>query len=157
MTEVVELVPAAGLGRDRSAVEHAPDGADQFVEPVESLAEPRPEFDAVGLVLQLVPRTTDPEDRSPVAGVIERCHGLRNEAGIPERVRADEEPEPDLLGLAGPSVEQRPALEDGLVRITEDRVQVVPGPQVGVAETIDSLRRIEHLGVGRGLAPEQDA
>ena len=54
------------------------------------------------------------------------------------------------------AAQQRVALEEVLVGIAEDRVQVVPRPEVGVAEAVDPLRGVEHLGPGRGLAPEQD-
>ena len=97
-----------------------------------------------------------PEDRPAVADVVERGGGLGDEPRIAERVGADEQAEPGPLGLARPGVEQRPALEDRLVRVAEDRVQVVPRPEVGVAETIDPFGGIEHLRPGRGLAPEQD-
>ena len=87
---------------------------------------------------------------SSVATVLATSPGLRNVLAPTRR------PEPGLLGLAGPGVEQRPALEDRLVRVAEDRVEVVPRPEVGVAEAVDPLGGVEHLGPGRRLAPEQD-
>ena len=81
---------------------------------------------------------------------------LGDEARVPERVGTDEEPQSRLLRLAGPRVEQRPALEDRLVRVAEDRVNVIPRPQVRIPEPIDPPGRVEHLIPGPGLAPEQD-
>ena len=156
VAQVVERVVAARLGGHRLAVEQPPHRADRFVEPVEPLAEAAPELDAVGGVLGLHPRAADAEDRPAVADVIERRGGLGDEPGVAERVGADQQAEPGLLGLARPGVEQRPALEDRLVRVAEDRVEVVPRPEVGVAEPVDPLGGLEHLGPGRGLAPEQD-
>ena len=147
---------AARLGGDGLTVEQAPHRADRFVEPVEPLAEPRPEVDAVGRGLGLHPCPADTEDRPAVADVVERRGGLRDEPRVPERVGADEQAEAGLLGLAGIGVEQRPTLEDRLVRVAEDRIQVIPGPQVRVAQAIDPLRGIEELGPGRRLLPEQD-
>ena len=92
-----------------------------------------------------------------LADVVERRRRLRHETGIAERVRADEQTELRLRGLAGPRRQQRPAFEDGLVRVAEDRVEVVPCPEVRVAEAVHALRRIQHLGPAGALAPEQDA
>ena len=128
VAQVVERVAPARLGGDRLAVEDAPHGADRFVEPVEALAEAGPEVDAVRRVLELHPGAADAQDRPAVADVVERRGGLGDETRVAERVGTDEQPEPRLLGLACPGVEQRPALEDRLVRVAEDRVEVVPGP-----------------------------
>ena len=63
--------------------------------------------------------------------VVER---LDRQPGIAERVRADEQAEPDPLGRLGQRRERGVALEDRLVRVAEDRQDVVPGPEVVEAE-----------------------
>ena len=155
-TQVVERVVAARRRGHVPAVEQRPHRGDRLVQPVEPLAEPRAEVDAVRLVLELHPRAADAEDRPAAADVVERRGGLGHDARVAERVGADEQAEPRALGGHRPRRERRPALEDRLVRVAEDRVQVVPGPEVVVAESIDALRRLELLGPGRALAPEQD-
>ena len=150
MAQVLEPVVAARLGGDGLTIEHAPHRADRFIEPVEPLAEPRPELDAVGVVLGLHPCPADTEDRPAVADVVERRGGLGDETWVPERVGADEQAEAGRLRLAGLGVEQRPALEDRLIWVAEDRIQVIPGPQVRIAQAIDPLRGIKELRPGRG-------
>ena len=88
---------------------------------------------------------------SSVAASLAARPGLRNvlaPTSSPRRVRS--------VAMAH-AVRSDPALEDRLVRVAEDGVQVVPGPQVVVAELVDALGRIEHLGPGGALAPEQDS
>ena len=64
---------------------------DRLVEPVEALAEARPEVDAEGVVLPLEPRAADAEDRPAVADVVHRRRELRGQPGVAERVGADHE------------------------------------------------------------------
>ena len=66
--------------RRRPTVEDAAHRSDRFVEPVEALAKPAPELDAVGLVLELHPRPADPEDGAAAADVIEGRRRLCHEA-----------------------------------------------------------------------------
>ena len=157
MAQVVELVTAIRGRGDRLPVEHAAHRGDRLVEPVEALAEPAPELEAVGLVLELHPGAADPQDGPAAADVVEGRGRLRDDTGIPERVGAHEKPEPSLLGRHRPGRQHRPALEDRLVRVTEDGVEVVPRPEVGVSEPIDSLGRVELLLPGCGLAEQQDS
>ena len=51
---------------DRLAVEQPADDADGLVEPVEALAEARPEVDPERIVLALEPGAADAEDRPAV-------------------------------------------------------------------------------------------
>ena len=69
-----------------------------------------------------------------------------DEARVAERVGPDEQPEPRPLGRHAAAARARPALEDRLVRVAEDRVEVVPRPEVVVAEPVDALGGVEHLG-----------
>ena len=157
MAQVVELIVAARLRRERPAIEDGAHRADRFVEPVETLAEARPEVDAVGLVLQVHPRAADAQDRPALADVVERGGRLRGQAGVAEGVGADEQAQAGLLGRHRPGGEARPAFDDGLIWVAEDGVEVVPRPEMVVAKAINALGGIEHLGPGGGLAPQQDA
>src|SRR4051794_733663 len=154
---LLEGVVAARLGRHHLAVEECSDRARRLVQPVESLPDARAEVDAVGLVLVVEPGTAEPGDRAPVRDVVDRRDHLRHEPGVPERVRADHQPEPGPLRRHGPRGKRRVALEDRLVRGAEDRVDVVPGPQVLVAQRVDALRAVEELRPRTSLAPEQDS
>src|SRR4051812_21438894 len=107
-------------------------------------------------MLDLHPRPADPEDRPALARVVDGGDRLGDDARVAECVSADEEPQSRALGLPGPRAEQRVALEEVLVGIAEDGVEVIPRPEVGVAQAIDALGGVEHLVPGRGLAPEQD-
>src|SRR5439155_8817609 len=126
------------------------------VEPVEALAKARAEVDAVLLVLELEPRAADAEDPPAVADVVESRGHLRHEPGIAERVGTDEQAEARLLRGHRPRGEGRPPFDDRLIRVAEDRVDVVPGPEVVIAEAVDALRGVQQLGPRRGLAPQED-
>ena len=89
------------------------------------------EVDAVRVVLQLEPRAAETEDGAPAADVVERRRRLRHEPRVAERVRADEQAEPEAFGGHRPAGERRPALEDRLVRVAEDRVAGGPRPTGG--------------------------
>ena len=82
--------------------------------------------------------------------------GLGDEARVAERVGADEQAEPRPLGGRAQAASSRPALEDRLVRVAEDRVEVVPRPEVVVAEAVDPPGPPRASRPGRALAPEQD-
>ena len=153
----MERVVGAGLGRDGAAVEQHPTGGDRLVEPVEPLAEAGPEVDAVRRVLELEPGATDAQDGPAIADVVERGRELGGQARVPERVGADQQPELHPLGGHRPCRQQRPALEDGLVRVTEDGVEVVPGPEAVVAQALDLTGAGELLLHRRALRPEQGA
>ena len=158
MAQVVELVVAARRGGDRLAVEDAAHRADRFVEPVEPLAEAACRTRCRGRVCSgsihapPMPRMARPPLMwSSVAAVLATSPGLRNvlaPTSRPTRVRS--------VAIAN-AASERPALEDGLVRVAEDRVEVVPCPEVVVAEPVDEAGCLEQVGPGGGLVPEQDA
>ena len=68
------------------------------------------------------------------------------EARVAEGVRADEQAEPDPLGRLGDGGERRVALEDRLVGVAEDRLEVVPRPDVVVAEPLGRLAAARNAG-----------
>ena len=108
-------------------------------------------------MLDLEPRAADAQDRPAAADVVDRRDGLGREPRIPEGVRPDEQPEADPLGGLGERRERGVALEDRLVRVAEDRVEVVPRPERVVAELVGpAAGRQERRPVAR-LAPEVDA
>ena len=111
----------------------------------------------MGGVLQLHPGAAEAGDRAAVADVVDRRDRLGDDPRVAERVRADEQSEADPLGLARPRGQQRVALEEVLVGIAEDRVQVVPRPEMVVPELVDPLRHVEQLGPRGGLAERQDS
>ena len=134
--EVVEGVAATGRARHLVAVEQDPRVGRGLGQPVEPLPEAGPEVDAERPVLVLEPRPADAHDRPAAADVVDRRHALDREPRVAERVRPDEQPEADPLGRLGDGGERRVALEDRLVGVAEDRLEVVPGPDVVVAETL---------------------
>ena len=108
-------------------------------------------------VLVVEPRAAEAEDRPAVADVVERRGHLGHEPGIAEGVGTDQQPQPDARCDLRPRGQRHPALEDRLLRLAEDRVQVVPRPEVVVAELVDALGgALERRPVGRHV-PEQDA
>ena len=119
--------------------------------------KPGPEVDPERPVLGPEPRPAHAHDRAAAADVVDRRERLHREAGVAERVRADEQPEPDPLGRLGGRRERGVALEDRLVLVAEDREQVVPGPQVVEPELLGPAGGGEELGPGRGLAPQVQA
>ncbi len=153
----VEGVVAARRRGHALARHERPDGADRLVEPVESLPGTAPEFDPELTMLELEPRAADAEDRPPSRRVIESGHDLCHEGRVAERVRPDHEADLYPLGGHRPGRDRGPALEDGLVRVPEDRLDVIPRPEVLVAQTVDRLCRVEQLIPGGSLAPEVDA
>ncbi len=152
----VEGVVAARRACDLAAVEQGPDRAHGLVEPVQPLAEPVAEVDPERCVLELEPRAADAEDRPPAADVVDRDRRLHGQARVAERVRPDEQPEGDSLGGLGQRSESGVALVDRLVRVAEDRVDVVPGPQVVVAERLGAAAGLKERRPVAGLAPEVD-
>ncbi len=59
-------------------------------------------------------------------------------------------------GRGGERGERRPALEDRLVGVAEDRVHMVPGPDVVVAQVVDLLRGGQVRRPVGGLVPEEN-
>ena len=153
--QVVELVVAVRLAGDGAAVEQRAHGRRGLVHPVQALAEAAAELDPVGLVLRLEPGPADAQDRPPVAQVVERGGQLGGETGIAEGVGADQQAKPHALGDLGPGGQAHPSLEDRLQRVAEDRVQVVPGPEMVVAELVDPARGVLVRRPVGGLVPEQ--
>ena len=154
---VGQVVAAVGGRGDRLAVEERADRRDGFVEPVEALSEPGAELDPGGLVLQVEPGPAEAPDCPPVTDVVEGGERLGDQGRVPERVRADQQPEARPAGDLRPGGERRVPLEDRLERVAEDRVQVVPRPEVVVAEVVHAPRACLELAPGRRLAPQQHA
>ena len=103
------------------------------------------------------PRAAKAHDRAPAADMVDRHERFRREPGVAERVGADEQAEPDALGRLGPGRQGGVALEDRLERVTEDRVEVVPRPDVVEAQPLGALRGPEERRPVAGLAPERDS
>ena len=141
LAQVVELV-AAVLGRgDAATVEQRAHGRHGLIHPRQPLTCATAKVDAVPIVLVLEPRSTETEDRPAIADVIERRDQLGHLCRIAERIGADEQPELRPTGDLGPRAERQPALEDRLLRLAKDRVQMVPRPEMLVAQLIDLARR----------------
>src|SRR4029079_15852805 len=116
-----------------------------------------PEVDAEGGVLQLEPRPADAGNRPAAADVIDRRQRLHCQARVPERVRPDEQTQPDSRRRLGEGRERRVALDDRLVRVAEDRVDVVPCPERVEAQLLGAGAGGEERGPVAGLAPEVDS
>src|SRR5665647_313591 len=118
-------------------------------EPAQPLRETRAELDAEVEMLLLEPGGAEAEDRPAAADLVERRGHLRHEGRVADRIRPDHEPNPDALGRSRPGRDRQPSLEDGTVRVADDRVEVVPRPQrripltIGAAATRPDARSIE--------------
>ena len=150
---VVERVEAA-LVAEPLAVEQPAHEHDRLVQPVEPLAVPGEEVDAVGVVLALEPRATDAEDGPPARQVVERRGQLGRVARVAERVRADHEPEPDARRDRGEARQDAPALEDRLLPRPEDGHQVIPCPDGVPARLLGGEGRIAEARPVGLLRPE---
>ena len=111
------------------------------------------ELDSQPLVLGLEPGAADPEDRAPVADVIEGGDHLRHRRRVAERVRTDHQPDRGALGGLGPGCQGHVGLEDRSVVVADDRVEVIPGPQGVEAEAVGPDARLAQVGPGRVLVP----
>ena len=111
------------------AVEHPAHDRERFAQPSETLREAVTEPDPELLVFGLEPSSTDAEDRPTVRDVIERRRHLCGQRGLPERVRADHQPDTDALRGLGPGGQREPALEHRPLMAADDGIEVVPGPE----------------------------
>ena len=109
---------------------------DGLVETVQPVADARPEVDAERGVLGLEPGAADPEDGAPARQVVEGRDLLDDQRRVPERVGADHQPEGRALRDPRPSCEQRRTPRASARRRPDDGVEVVPRPQLVVAEAV---------------------
>ena len=121
-------VEPAGM-RDLLAGEQPLDQPDRLLQPVEPLAEARPEIEPECFVLALEPAAADAEDEPAVRKVIERRRQLRGEARVAERVRGDEQAELRRCRERREGGERRPALELGGAPVALVGEEVVVEPQ----------------------------
>src|SRR5207247_8801320 len=94
----------------------------------------------------------------PASREVVKGHRLRSQhPRVSERVRANQQAKLNSRRDLRPGRKSGPSFEDRLMWVAEDRVQVVPGPQVLVAELLHPLRRrLEELPIC-ALRPKQDA
>lgn len=154
--QVLERVAAAGLRGHAPAVEQRPQRARGLVEPVEPLADAPPEVDASGPVLELEPGRTQAGDRAALADVVERRERLRDDERTAERDRPDEQPQPDALRDLRQRREGAVALPGRLLGLADDPVDVIPRPDMVVAELLRTDRPTLELGPRRLLVPQDD-
>ena len=76
---------------------------------------------------------------------------------LAERVRADHQADPDVLGGLRPGRQRQPALEDRTLGGPDDRVEVVPRPERVVAEAVGALAGLEQARPVGVLVPAQRA
>ena len=82
---------------------------------------------------------------------------LAVEPRIAERVGTDQQPQPDPGRRLRPRREGHPTLEYRLLRLSKNRVKVVPGPEMFVAKVVDHLGCALELRPCRALRPEQNS
>ena len=112
---------------------------------------PLAEIDAVALVLVLEPRAAQAQIARPSEMWSSVVAQLGHQARVAECVGTDQQPQPDPGGAFAHAASDI-ALEDRLLRLAEDRVQVVPRPQVLVAQLVDLFgRALERRPVGAWL------
>ena len=147
---------ARALVRDLLTGHQRAHDLESLLEPVETVAEAAPELEPEGGVLTLVPAAAQPEDGAAAADVVDGGDGLGHDGRIAEGVGTDEEPESDMRRHRGPGGQARIALEDGPVRIAHGRDEVVPGPEMVVAELVDPPRSGQVRRPVRVLGPQLD-
>lgn len=86
----------------------------------------RAELVAEVLVVLLEPAGPDAQDQSPTADVVHGACHVRQQVGVAVGVARHEGTDLDAAGLLGPRAEHRPALEVLALRVTGERVEVVP-------------------------------
>ncbi len=89
-------------------------------------------------MLALEPGAPDSQDRPATADVVDGDDRLRDEAGVPEGVGADEQTQPDPGRRLRQGGHRGVTLVDRLFAVAEDRQEMVPGPEVLVAELLGS-------------------
>ena len=80
-----------------------------------------------------------------------------DERGLPERVGADHQADPDLGRRLRPGRDRQPALVVRAVRVADDRIQVIPRPERVVAEVVGPDARREQARPFRVLVPAERA
>ena len=93
-------------------------------------------------VFVVEPGAANTKDGAAVRRVIQRADRLGHNPWIPEGVGANHQAELDLLGGGGPGAERHVRLKDVLLRVANNGVQVIPGPEVVGAELVCELRRL---------------
>ena len=91
-------------------------------------------------MLQVKPCSAQAENRPAPAEVIKGHRSFGHYPRVPERVRTNQETELDARRDFRPRRKGGPPFEDRLMWIAEDRVQVIPGPEVLVAELLHAFR-----------------
>lgn len=144
---------------DRLTGEETAHPAHGLVEPVESLAEPRSEVDAVGPVLVLEPGAADAQPGATAADMVHGDGGLGREAGVAERVGADHAMSPRSIRLVWAAHAARSVQPSkmGCSGSPTMAWEVVPGPQAVEPDVVGESRRLAQLDPGSLLGPEQGA
>ena len=153
--QAVGPVPRARV-RDLLTVQQRAHDLERLLQPVEAVAEAPSELDAVRRVLALVPSPAEAQDRPAAADVVDGRDRLGDEARVPEGDGAHEQAEPDATGHRRPGSEARVPLEHGPVGVPDGGEQVVPGPQVVVAELVDPPGGRQVRGPVGVLGPQLD-
>ena len=138
--QVLERVSPAGRAGDGLAVKQVADRGNGLRQPVQPLAEAAAEVEAERVVLQAEPGSAEAHDRPAAADVVDGGDRLDARPGLRNVFAPTNRPELCLLGCHGNRGQGGVALDDGLVRVTEDGEQVVPGPDVVVAQRVGALR-----------------
>src|SRR5450759_2096162 len=144
-----------GDGRGYHPAQHPPDDRQRLPEPAQPLRKTRAELDAEVEMLLLEPGGAKAEDRPAAADLVERRGHLRHEGRVADRIRPDHETDPDALGRGRPGGDRQPSLEDGAVRVADDRVEVVPRPQGVIAEPVRTFPGLEQRRPVRVLVPAE--
>ena len=133
-----------------------PDDADSLVEPVEALAEPASKVNGVRPVLLLEPAAADAENDPAAADVIDRGDDLGEQRRRTEHVGRHQRSELQPLGGGGKCRQGRPGLEHRLVGLAIDRQEMVPDPQMVVAQFVGEAGGLQNIGPLEGLIPQAD-
>src|SRR5699024_11683037 len=86
-------------------------------------------LETVLVVVLLEPPRTDPEDQAPLRDVIHRAGHVRQQVGVPVAVAGHQRTDLHPRGGLGPGTQHGPTLEVLTLRISGQRVEVVPVEQ----------------------------
>jgi hypothetical protein len=140
--------------RDGLAVNQSTDDADRLLKAIEALAKARSKVDAKGFVLAFEPAASDPENGPTAGQMVEGRGEFGGMAGVPERVCAHEQAEPDPIDEDGERGQRGPSFELGIGWLAFVGQQVIVDPDRIPAGRLDRPTGRQQVRPARSVDPE---